>query len=82
MYVQSCFRLLTDRKIKNEEEAFSAMQVLHDKGPSTVVLSSTDIGDKDILVALASTVKGEGQQVTCHYENMRMQYTEMFSCKK
>ena len=45
-------------KITNESEAFKAMQVLHDKGPATVILSSTNLGEKGVLVGLASSVKG------------------------
>lgn len=49
--------LLTGIKITSEAEALQAMQCLHDKGPKTVVLSSTDLGSEGILVALASTIK-------------------------
>ncbi|XP_053397690.1 pyridoxal kinase-like [Mercenaria mercenaria] len=58
--------LLTGIKITSEAEALKAMQCLHDKGPKTVVLSSTNLGLKDskdskgsedVLVALASSVK-------------------------
>ena len=45
-------------KIKNESDAFNAMQVLHDRGPKTVVLSSSDLGKDGVLVGLASTIKG------------------------
>lgn len=48
--------LLTDIKINSEAEALKAMQVLHDKGPKTVVLSSTNLGSEGVLVALASSV--------------------------
>lgn len=52
------YRLLTGIKIKSEEDALKAMQCLHDKGPKTVVLSSTNLGSKGKLIALASTIKG------------------------
>ena len=54
----SCYRILTGMKIKNESDAFNAMQVLHDRGPKTVVLSSSDLGKDGVLVGLASTIKG------------------------
>lgn len=48
--------LLTDIKITSEADALRAMQCLHDKGPNTVVLSSTNLGSEGVLVALASRV--------------------------
>lgn len=53
------FRLLTGLKITSEADAMKVMQCLHDKGPKTVVLSSTNLGSEGVLVALASTVKGQ-----------------------
>lgn len=50
--------LLTGATITNEEEAFKAMQILHERGPATVVLSSTNLGAEGVLVGLASSVKG------------------------
>ncbi|WAR08485.1 PDXK-like protein [Mya arenaria] len=49
--------LLTDMKISNEADALLAMQRLLDKGPRTVVLSSTNLGSNGKLVALACSVK-------------------------
>lgn len=49
--------LLTGTKVSSEAEAFEAMQILHNRGPATVVLSSTDLGTDGVLVALASCVK-------------------------
>ncbi|KAK3582051.1 hypothetical protein CHS0354_025657 [Potamilus streckersoni] len=49
--------LLTGMKINTEKEALQAMQILHDKGPKTVVISSTNLGTEGVLVALASSVK-------------------------
>lgn len=51
-------RLLTDMKITSEADALKVMQCLHEKGPKTVVLSSTNLGSEGVLVALASTIKG------------------------
>ena len=49
-------RLLTDIEIKNEEHAKQAMQKLHDMGAKTVVISSTELGNEDVLVGFGSTV--------------------------
>jgi len=49
--------LLAEMKITNQAEALAAMQILHDKGPKTVVLSSTNLGSEGVLVSLASTIK-------------------------
>ncbi|KAL4233160.1 hypothetical protein ACF0H5_007845 [Mactra antiquata] len=49
--------LLTGIKIQSEADALQAMQCLHDKGPHTVVLSSTNLGSEGVLVALASSIK-------------------------
>ena len=56
--LQTFFRLLTETKVTNEAEALAAMGRLHDRGVGTVVLSSSDVGDDDVLVALASTRTG------------------------
>lgn len=44
-------------KITNIEEGLQAMQILHEKGPSTVILSSFESEDK--LITLATSVKGK-----------------------
>ena len=44
-------------KITNIEEGLQAMQILHEKGPSTVILSSFELDDK--LITLATSVKGK-----------------------
>ncbi|KAL3882910.1 hypothetical protein ACJMK2_029212 [Sinanodonta woodiana] len=49
--------LLTGMKINTEKDALQAMQILHDKGPMTVVISSTNLGTEGVLVALASSVR-------------------------
>ena len=49
-------RLLTGIKIIDIESAKAAMSKLHDMGASTVVISSSELGQADTLVALASTV--------------------------
>ncbi|KAK3777015.1 hypothetical protein RRG08_008870 [Elysia crispata] len=51
--------LLTKLPITTETEAFTAMQKLHDRGVSTVVLSSSNIGNnKEQMLCLASYKKG------------------------
>ena len=52
-------RLLTDMKISDEESARQAMQKLHEMGARTVVISSSDLGNDDVLVGLGSTVHSE-----------------------
>merc|ERR1712098_914571 len=48
--------LLTDKKIVTEEDAREGMNLLHSKGPSTVILSSTELGSDEYLLGMASTV--------------------------
>jgi len=48
--------LLTDKKIVTEEDAREVMDLLHSKGPSTVILSSTELGSDKYLLGMASTV--------------------------
>ncbi|CAL1547313.1 unnamed protein product [Lymnaea stagnalis] len=50
--------LLTQLEIKNEEQAFMAMNELHKRGVSIVVLSSSTLGDKNTLLCLASIRRG------------------------
>jgi len=48
--------LLTERKIRTEEDAREVMDLLHSRGPSTVILSSTELGSDKFLLGLASHV--------------------------
>jgi hypothetical protein len=41
------------------EDAWRALDVLHAKGPHTVVLSSTELGSDDYLLGLASSHIGK-----------------------
>ena len=50
--------LLTDKKITTEEEAREVMELLHDMGPATVILSSTELGNEEFLLGLASSRVG------------------------
>uniref|UniRef100_A0A2C9LDY3 Pyridoxal kinase n=1 Tax=Biomphalaria glabrata TaxID=6526 RepID=A0A2C9LDY3_BIOGL len=45
---------LTQLPVETEEQAFNAMNKLHERGVGTVVLSSSNLGDKDIMLCLAS----------------------------
>ncbi|KAH9503677.1 hypothetical protein Btru_067136 [Bulinus truncatus] len=49
--------LLTQLPVDTEEQAFNAMNKLHERGVGTVVLSSSNLGDKDIMLCLASIRK-------------------------
>ncbi|XP_071443073.1 pyridoxal kinase [Hetaerina americana] len=51
--------LLTGEKIHNLEDARRCINLLHAKGCETIVLSSTDLGSDDHLLAVASSVVGE-----------------------
>ena len=48
--------LLTDRKITSEQDAQEVMDFLHSKGPSTVILSSTELGNSEYLLGMASSI--------------------------
>lgn len=52
------FRIITGSKINNKEDAWKAIDTLHAKGPKTVILSSTELGDSENLLALASLKDG------------------------
>lgn len=58
--------LLTDRKIGSVEDAWEAIEVLHAKGCKTVVLSSSELGDENHLLGLASSKKGSGSPCWCN----------------
>ena len=45
--------------VKTQADALKAMQILHDKGPTTVVLSSTSLGAEGVLLGLASSVRSK-----------------------
>ena len=47
---------MTDKKIVTEDDAREVMDLLHSKGPSTVILSSTELGSEKYLLGMASTV--------------------------
>lgn len=72
-------------KITSEADALKVMQCLHDKGPKTVVLSSTNLGSEGILVALASTVKGQwsvsgGHQLPVYIHGTCIEMYSLLGC--
>lgn len=55
--------LLTGERINNANDAWLAIDSLHQKGCKTVVISSSDLGDDEYLLSLASSI-GKGNKVT------------------
>jgi len=55
---------LTGVKISTIEDAIKAMRLLHQKGPQTVIISSSELGDKDHLIMLASHRNDDGSYLT------------------
>lgn len=49
--------LLTGIKICNEDDALRAMQVLHDRGIKTVIITSSNLASKDELLNFGSCIK-------------------------
>ncbi|CAH0691874.1 unnamed protein product [Spodoptera exigua] len=47
--------LITGLKMNSLEDALKIIEALHKKGPKTVVLSSTELGDETYMIAIAST---------------------------
>lgn len=47
--------LITGMKMNSLEDAMKIIDALHKKGPKTVVLSSTELGDDKCMIGLAST---------------------------
>ena len=45
--------------VNSEEEAFAAIEKLHQSGTKTVVLSSSTLGTNGVLLCLASTAGSE-----------------------
>ncbi|XP_031570083.1 pyridoxal kinase-like [Actinia tenebrosa] len=59
--------MLTGIKINTEEDAFKAMKVLHDRGTNSVVITSSEISKRNMLVALGSSYK-DGKHVCIRME--------------
>lgn len=52
--------LLTGKKICNESDAWASMKWFHERGVRMVALSSSEIGGTNVLVALLSAKKSDG----------------------
>ena len=53
------FRLLTDTTITTESDVLTTINLLHERGPHTVVLTSSNLStDPNVLTGYASCVKG------------------------
>ncbi|XP_073981187.1 pyridoxal kinase [Rhodnius prolixus] len=57
--------LLCGKSINTIDEAWKAMSTFHDKGCKTIILSSSNFGGADELLALASTLKDGVQTKAC-----------------
>lgn len=55
---------LTGLPMNNIDDAIKAIRALHDKGVKTVVFSSTDLGDENQMVAIASASQGDCYKVS------------------
>jgi pyridoxine kinase len=62
--------LLTGKQIKSVDDAWEAVEYFHKKGCCTVVLSSTDLGDDQNLLALASSRTGKWSFLFCIIEEI------------
>ena len=69
----SHYRLLTGKKIKSVDDAWQVVEHFHKKGCHTVVLSSTDLGNDENLLALASSRTGK-YYIFCITESLSLCY--------
>lgn len=53
---------LTGLNVKNIDDCWEAIELLHSKGCKTVVVSSSDLGGKGNLLAVGSTMIGMQRQ--------------------
>ncbi|KAG8225003.1 hypothetical protein J437_LFUL006014 [Ladona fulva] len=68
--------LLTGEKINNLDDAVRAMTLLHAKGCDIVVLSSSDLGSENHLLALASSlIDGKRKCVTIKIPRFKQNFT-------
>lgn len=68
--------LLTDRKISTIEDAWDAISILHEKGCKTVVISSTQFGNDEYLVAMASShTEGGRRTLTINIPKLQESFT-------
>ena len=59
--------LLTKMKIVTVEDAVRACEILHDKGPSTVVITSLSFSEEDDVITVIGSVKCEDSTETKQY---------------
>lgn len=52
--------LLTGIEIHSESDAWEAMQILHNKGPSLVVISSSNLSESETIISLGSRKLADG----------------------
>ncbi|XP_044269555.1 pyridoxal kinase [Tribolium madens] len=68
--------LLTDMKINNVEDAWKAVDFLHNKGPKIVVVSSTELGnDQNLLVLASKKVGSSSEKVTIKVPKLSGSFT-------
>lgn len=65
--------LLTDMKIKTKADVWTAIDLLHKKGCKTVVISSAELEDSDVLHVFASD--SEGNKWTLNLRKMPLSFT-------
>lgn len=63
--------LLTERKITSIAEAWEAVELLHQKGCKTVVLSSSELGGESYLLGLASSKSGNCSTWRCNLQQQK-----------
>ncbi|XP_026276605.1 pyridoxal kinase [Frankliniella occidentalis] len=68
--------ILTGKPVKSVEDAWEATAVLHNMGPQTVVISSSELGDDDSLLCLASMiVEGKRERAIVTFPKLEGSYT-------
>ncbi|KAB0797291.1 hypothetical protein PPYR_08285 [Photinus pyralis] len=68
--------LLTDKKVSTIEDAWDAIDILHQRGCKTVVISSTEFGNDDYLVAMASShADGHRRALTINIPKLPTSFT-------
>lgn len=68
--------LLSDRLVKSVDDVWEATKVLHDMGPHTVVVSSSELCDEKYLLCLGSSViDGKRQRAMLSFPKLEGQYT-------
>ena len=68
--------LLSGMKISSEQDAFKAMDILHSKGTKSVVITSSELGKENTLVALGSSIN-PGSSDNNHKSCIRMEIPKL-----